>query len=251
MSKNLCPENNITFENSQTIRFETPIPAGTYTASAIVESTDTDNSVCLMLFYYADNSTLEVYISRSANSERVSKTFTLAQDATKVRIYASEGYNPSVGDTATFTQLQIEAGDQMTEYVPYGEEEITPEPDPDIPEFPEFLSEVVWYYMLWSGQPVEVNPPACRHTMLIKKILDPSYELPFGVSDRSSDSERYLFDIANGTTEMLSNNPKTDMERYLHLMIGGTVDHVPDKYSSILMYWMNEVYEKKYKVVTV
>ena len=241
MSKNLCPENNLTFENSQTVRFETPIPAGTYTTSAIVESTDTDSSVCLMLFYYVSGSTKEVYINRSKSGERVSKTAVFNQDVDRVRIYASEGYNPSVGDKATFSQLMIEAGEQMTDYVPWGEEE----PEPDIPEIN--IPEAIMYYEAWSGRSLVLPDPTCRHTMLIKKILDPSYELPFTVTENSCDSDRYLWDLINGTTEMLAKEPKTDMAKWFHLMLGGTVDTMPDPDSSTMSYWMNQVYQNKYK----
>lgn len=242
MSKNLCPENNISFDNSQTVRFDTAIPAGTYTVSAIVESTDTDRNTCLLLFYYADSSTLEVYISRSSNGERVSKTFTLAQDATRVRIYASEGYTPSVGDTGTFTKLMIEAGSVMTDYVPYGDEE------PDIPDFPvQYTAEMTWFYAAWAGVVYSVPEPTCKHTMLIKKLLDPSYELPFAVTENSSRDERYLWNLINGTTEMLANEPKSDMEKYFHLMLGGTVEETPSNNISELNYWMNRVYQTKYK----
>lgn len=218
MSKNLCPENNITFENSQTIRFETPLPAGTYTASAIVESTDTDSSSCLMLFYYADNNTLEVYIGRSSNGERVSKTFALAQDATKVRIYASEGYNLSVGDTGTFTKLQIEAGDQMTEYVPYGEvEEVVPEPTLTDEE------ELIIFYKAWCGETTTYPEPTCRETMLIKKVLDASYELPFTVTSESSPVEQYLWDFINGTNEMANHIPASRKEFWYHAIVFGSL----------------------------
>lgn len=44
MSKNLCPENTVTFETSYQIRFETPIPAGTYTCSAVIEKPNPDAS---------------------------------------------------------------------------------------------------------------------------------------------------------------------------------------------------------------
>lgn len=243
MSKNLCPENNLTFDGSQTVRFSTPIPAGAYTVSAIVKSTDTDRNTCLLLFYYADDTTLEVYLSRSSNSERVSKPFTLAQDATKVRIYASEGYTPSVGDSATFTQLMIEAGDQMTDYIPWGEEES----EPIIPEID--FPEAILYYEAWSGRSLVLPNPTCRHTMLIKKIIDPSYELPFTVTEDSCYADRYLWDLINGTTEMLAKEPKTDMAKYFHLMLGGTVDIMPDPNSSTMSYWLNQVYLNKYKKV--
>lgn len=250
MSKNLCPENNITFENSQTIRFETPLPIGTYTASAIVESTDTDSSVCLMLFTYADGGTKEVYIGRSPvdSTERVFKTFELTQDATRVRIYASEGYNPSVGDTATFTKLMIEAGDQMTDYLPYGEEEPLPEePGENLTNLD--VQIIVYYAALAKGLPASAMPyPTSRETALLRKLLDPLYILPIGMPSYDSRAERYLLDLISGTQNMLSNIPKSDKEKYLHMAIGGTVDEMPNPDACLLNHWMNEWLKKLGKV---
>lgn len=247
--KNLCPENNLSFENSQTIRFETPLPIGTYTVSAIVESTDTDSSVCLLLFTYQDDNMKEVYIGRSSNSERVSKTFELTQDATKVRIYASEGYNPSVGDTATFTKLMIEEGEEMTDYLPYGEEETKPDEPDTGPSDIWIHMEVLNYYMALSGDydSSMLPTPTCRETMLLKKLLDPSYKVPFIWLSEASRVERYLVDLINGTTEMLSNIPKSDKEKYLHVAIGGTVDETPNPDACLLNYWMNKWIEKLMK----
>ena len=233
MSKNLCPENDISFENSQTIRFETNIPAGTYTASAIVKSTDTDSSVCLMLFYYADGATKEVYIGRSVDQERVSKSFDLAQDAAKVRIYASEGYNPSVGDTAIFNKLMIEAGSEMTDYVPYGDE---PEPEENI----ENEAEVCLYFAALAGAiPKALLPrPTCRVTHLIRKLLMPDYEIPF--ANTLNFVEAYLWDLIGNSATMLKHTPTSDMEKYLHVAIGGTVEGMPNPYKCELNYWMDE-----------
>lgn len=237
MGKNLCPENDISFENSYTIRFEENIPAGTYTISAVVKSEDTDSSVCLMLFYLADGSTKEVYISRSVLDERVFKTAEFASNLTRVRIYASEGYNPSVGDAAGFSFLQIEAGSEMTDFEHYG---YTPEPEPE-PDIPEGnLPEAILYYMAWSGRSIVLPEPTCRHTMLIKKILDPSYELPFAVTERNCNSDRYLWDLINDTTTMLANNPRSDMEKYFHLMLGGMVKELPNPDASEANYWLNQ-----------
>lgn len=237
MSKNLCPENNLNFENSQQIRFEIPIIAGTYTASSVIESTDTDSSLCLMLFYYADGNTKEVYIGRSENGERVSKTFDLSQDATRVRIYASEGYSLSVGDTGIFTDLMIESGSVATDYVPYGDD---PEPGP-IPEKVDWVEQLA-YWMAMAGKiTLEKLPePTCRETKLIRRYLDPTFELDFTLPQ--SRVEQYLMDLVNGTTTMLAETPKSDCEKYLYIMIGGTLteSEMPNPDSSELNYWMNE-----------
>ena len=235
MSKNLCPENNITFEISYQIKFETPLPAGIYTCSAIIESTDVESAACLMLFYYADGSTKELYITRKPG-ERVFKTVTLAQDSTRVRIYASEGHAMSSGDTATYSQLQIEVGDQMTDYVPYGDE-----PEPELTK----EQELTLYFMAMAHAiPLAICPdPTRRLTHLLRRYLDPGYQLPFIWVDESSYAERYAMDLIYGGMEMLSHIPQSDVEKYLHCMIGGTVDEMPDPNASELNFWMNEALE--------
>lgn len=235
MSKNLCPENNVTFETSYQIKFETPLPAGTYTCSAIIESTDVESTACLMLFYYPDGTTKELYITCKPG-ERVFKTVALAQDSTRVHIYASEGHAMSSGDTATYSQLQIEVGDQMTDYVPYGDE-----PEPELTE----EQELTLYFMAMGNViPLAICPdPTCRLSHLLRRYLDPDYQLPFIWVDESSYAERYVMDLIYGTPQMLSHIPKSDMEKYLHCMIGGTVDEMPDPNASELNFWMNEALE--------
>lgn len=109
------------------------------------------------------------------------------------------------------------------------------------------IPEAILYYEAWSGRSLDLPDPTCRHTMLIKKILDPSYELPFTVTEDSCYADRYLWDLINGTTTMLTKEPKTDMAKYFHLMLGGTVDAMPDTTLSTISYWLNQVYLNKYK----
>ena len=241
MSKNLCPENTVTFETSYQIKFETPLPAGTYTCSAIIESTDAESAACLVLFYYADGSTKEAYLTRKPN-ERVFKTVTLTQDSTRIRIYASEGHSLSSGDTATYSQLQIEVGDQMTDYVPYGDE---PEPEPEPSEEERKMAELCTYFAAMAYViPLVVCPdPTYRLTHLLRRYLDPDYQIRFIWLTERSYAERYALDLINGTTEMLTHIPQSDMEKYLHCMIGGTVDEMPDPNASELNFWMNEALE--------
>ena len=114
--KNLCSTTVLTFETSEQIKFAENIPAGDYVISASIESTDTDSTANLALFYYTDGSTKEVYLTRG--SGRVSKTFTLTKEATRVRLYASEGHTLSSGDVCTWSDIQIEAGSEMTAFEP-------------------------------------------------------------------------------------------------------------------------------------
>lgn len=118
--KNLCSTNNLVFETSEQIKFAENIPAGDYILSASIESTDTDSTANLALFYCTDGSTKEVYLTRNAGA-RVSKAFTLTKEATRVRLYAGEGHTLSSGDTCTWSSIQIEAGSVMTPFEPYFE----------------------------------------------------------------------------------------------------------------------------------
>lgn len=118
--KNLCSTNNLVFETSEQIKFAENIPAGDYILSASIESTDTDSTANLALFYCTDGSTKEVYLTRNAGA-RVSKAFTLTKEATRVRLYAGEGHTLSSGDTCTWSSIQIEAGSTMTAFEPYFE----------------------------------------------------------------------------------------------------------------------------------
>lgn len=118
-SKNLSDVANVEISGSQTVTFGKEIPAGTYTISAVVTSTDTDTTECLMLFYYTDSTTKEVSIKRSTGDARVSTTTTFDKAVNKVRIYAADNHGNSTGDTASVKDLQIEAGSTATAYEPY------------------------------------------------------------------------------------------------------------------------------------
>lgn len=117
--KNLCPVNDVQITTSEQIRFGVTFPAGTYTVSGIIKSTDTDVSQCLLLFYYDDGSTKEININRSINDERVTVTVVLTKPCSRMRIYAGESYATSNGDTATYNEFQIEEGSIASEYEPY------------------------------------------------------------------------------------------------------------------------------------
>ena len=112
--KNLYNKRNV----SGTLYKEVPInelPAGTYTLSAVVTSSDTDRTQCLVLD--ATNNKNLGYLSRNVRS---SLTFTLEKPTKKLNFYASSTYNLSEGDTFKFADIQIEQGTTATEYEQYG-----------------------------------------------------------------------------------------------------------------------------------
>lgn len=103
------------------------------------------------------------------------------------------------------------------------------------------FSELASYYKALAGfASLEDLPmPHSRESSLVRKLLDSSYELGFTVTENSSRNERYLWDLINGTTSMLANVPKSDTEKFLHLMIGGTVEEYP-VVDTELDYWMDK-----------
>lgn len=102
-------------------------------------------------------------------------------------------------------------------------------------------AELALYYKALAGfASLEDLPmPHSRESSLVRKLLDSSYELGFTVNENSSRNERYLWDLINGTTSMLANVPKSDTEKFLHVMIGGTVEEYPTV-DTELDYWMDK-----------
>ena len=420
--KNLCPVNDIQFTTSEQIKFGVVFPAGEYTVSGVIKSTDTDVSQCLLLFYYDDGSTKETNINRSVTDERVDVTVVLKKPCSRMRIYAGESHATSSGDTATYHDFQIEEGSTVSGYEPYIPAQTfavsTPNALPGIPvesggnytdsdgqqwvgnlvdfatgrhtlyankeilvntpnftESPDHPGFFIWdnavgnvykdsthpcilsfapygtvdaecayingqqiayrpatpmtaeeidalfvqmqsssipaYLIGQLASPVESNLtteqieafqqlhtyepativgndqdvwmeveyeeiqseevpdepvenltyqeleiisyyaalakklpvsatiyPSCREAQLLRRLIDPSYEGEIGTVQ--SRVEAYLMDLINDTTFMLSNIPKSDKEKYLHIAIGGTVDEMPNPDTCLLNYWMNQ-----------
>lgn len=101
-------------------------------------------------------------------------------------------------------------------------------------------AELSLYYAALAGfvSLSDVPMPSCRESELVRKLIDPEFELSFEVNDSSSRKEKYLWDLINGTTEMLSNNPLSNTEKFLHIMLGGKVSEYPVVHSE-LEYWMD------------
>ena len=102
-------------------------------------------------------------------------------------------------------------------------------------------AELARYYKALAGFESFDNLPIphSRESSLVRKLLDSSYELGFSVNENSSRNERYLWDLINGTSTMLTNIPKSDTEKFLHVMIGGTVEEYP-VVDTELDYWMDK-----------
>lgn len=113
--KNLYGDGNISGTLYVTQNLTKELSAGTYTLSAIVVSSDTDANVCLV--YDATNNVSLGTIARS--NARTSLTFTLSATCSALTFYASKSYPTSVDDAFSFTDIQIESGNQATSYEPY------------------------------------------------------------------------------------------------------------------------------------
>lgn len=96
------------------------IPAGTYTFSAVVTSTDTDANYSL-IYFMRSNGDIVGWINspRSTNNERINAGLSLTDECIKIGFYASSGWSQSDNDTFSFTNIQIEEGSTATSYEPY------------------------------------------------------------------------------------------------------------------------------------
>lgn len=112
--KNIWSYGNVSGTQRKAVTVD--IKAGTYTISSNVTSSDTDYDYNLMLFYYEDNTTESVYINRGT---RQSVNVTLSKNVKSINFYASRGNAQSVGDTFSFTDIQLEVGSTATAYEAY------------------------------------------------------------------------------------------------------------------------------------
>ena len=118
VGKNLFAEGNITGVTYKGATLIKPLVAGTYTFSAIVTSTDTDDTGCQINFVDKDENVLvhEVVWQRGA---RIHFTFTINEECAKILFYASTNYPRGEGDTFAYADVQIEKGTTATAYEPY------------------------------------------------------------------------------------------------------------------------------------
>jgi len=114
--KNLLPYGTITLTKNQNCKLDSPLPAGTYTISAYITSNDTDG----VLSAVSINGGSEVlkYITLKRD-ERVSATFTVSKPITNIDFCAAYNYALGEGDSATWSNIQLEEGTTATEYTPY------------------------------------------------------------------------------------------------------------------------------------
>jgi hypothetical protein len=114
--KNLVPYGTITFTRNKSYLLDNPLPAGTYTISAYITSSDTDSDYSAVSI----NSKSEVmkYIALKRGN-RVSSTFTVDKPITNIDFCSAYNYSQGEGDTATWSDIQIEEGSVATDYEAY------------------------------------------------------------------------------------------------------------------------------------
>lgn len=93
-----------------------PISPGTYTFSTSVTSSDTDDTTSHIAFFSTEDTsgTISAYnVNRGARS---TVTVTLTKTCRSIALYAASNYTKSVGDTATFSDIQLELGSTATSF---------------------------------------------------------------------------------------------------------------------------------------
>lgn len=115
-------------------KFSTSLKKGKYTITADIESTDTDSETCLV--------TIGKKYINLPREKGVSATFELTEESAEIRVYASEDYNNSVGDTVSLKNVMLNVGDTALPYEPYTGGQ--PSPNPEYPQ------EIISAGMKWS-----------------------------------------------------------------------------------------------------
>lgn len=135
--KNLYSGGDQSFTKFVDVTLEKELPPGTYTVSAVVTSTDTDHATCLVGFLggSSDGGNANKTLARDKRSAVV---VTISNPVKIIRFSASVGLDASEGDTATWKDIQIEAGDKATDYEPYVGGMSSPNP-----EYPQEIKKVV------------------------------------------------------------------------------------------------------------
>lgn len=103
----------LSFTGSYRYDFDPPLPAGRYTLSATVTSSDTDYNYSRVMI--KPGSTVLDF----TRGTREGHYFNASSDVTYMTFFAARNADTSAGDTASFTEIQLETGSGMTSYVPH------------------------------------------------------------------------------------------------------------------------------------
>ena len=104
------------------IRTEKIYEAGTYTFSGIITSSDTDSDKSVVSIYDATNSTWTTahrLATTTVDRDKTFKfTFTASQSFNRFLFCAGNSISASSGKNVSVTNLQLEIGNKLTEYIP-------------------------------------------------------------------------------------------------------------------------------------
>lgn len=114
--KNLIPYGTISFTKNQSCLLDNPLPAGTYTISAHITSSDTDSVYSAVSINNKSEVMKYIALKRGV---RVSSTFTVDKPITNIDFCAAYNYAQGESDSATWADIQIEEGATATDYEPY------------------------------------------------------------------------------------------------------------------------------------
>ena len=132
--KNLYGFDELTFTRRKVVYLEHPLPPDTYSLSGICISSDTDASTCIATFLNKDNSKrTTVTMARNVRDvEIINAGFEIAE----IWFMASSSYDGGVGDSATWSKVQIERGKIATDYEPYTAQIFTTQTPNGLPGIP-------------------------------------------------------------------------------------------------------------------
>ena len=114
--KNKVDIGTVTFTAYKQYTFEQELPPGTYTFSATITTNDTDDTTNVISVAIRNYGTTYLTLGRGT---RKSQTFIAKDSIYSIYIFAANTYQTSIGDTATYTDVQLELGDTVTIYEPY------------------------------------------------------------------------------------------------------------------------------------
>lgn len=118
--RNLFPHGrSVAVERYVNLPLDVPLPPGTYTISGSVTSTDADVSTSAVGFNDMSTGSIGKYVSFKRTGARESYQVTLDFYANSIRLLAGTNITDSLGDTAVWTDIQIEIGDEVSDYEEY------------------------------------------------------------------------------------------------------------------------------------
>ena len=142
--KNLWPHGDVIGNVKYFVSKNINLKAGTYTVSAVIETTDTDDTVSLIAFGYEDGTTEYVYIPRNGRS---SKSFKLSKDIIDAYFYGGSTHQNSANETFSYKDIQIEEGPEATDYEPYCGG--IPSSNPEFPQAIRSTGDMGWFDGEW------------------------------------------------------------------------------------------------------